>query len=91
MVVVEHRHMRCTLVPILAFVLVAACGKSDAECRDIQQKCEAIANDIRRAASLRGISSQGVCASSDAQIQKDFGQACLAFKNCNDEHADGCE
>lgn len=52
---------------------------------DAQSKADAVANDIRRAASLRGISSQGVCSSSNAQIQSDFGNACKTLRDNNDK------
>jgi tetratricopeptide (TPR) repeat protein len=52
---------------------------------DAQSKADAVANDIRRAASLRGISSQGVCSSSNAQIQRDFGNACKTLRDNNDK------
>lgn len=52
---------------------------------DAQSKADAVASDIRRAASLRGISSQGVCSSSNGQIQKDFGNACKTLRDNNDK------
>ena len=52
---------------------------------DAQSKADAVAADIRRAASLRGISSQGVCSSSNAQIQRDFGNACKTLRDNNDK------
>jgi len=64
----------------LASTIVFAAFKADA-----QSKADAVANDIRRAASLRGISSQGVCSSSNAQIQKDFGNACKTLRDNNDK------
>lgn len=64
----------------LVSAIVFAAFKADA-----QSKADAVANDIRRATSLRGISSQGVCSSSNAQIQKDFGAACKTLKANNDK------
>lgn len=64
----------------LVSAIVFAAFKADA-----QSKADAVANDIRRAASLRGISSQGVCSSSNAQIQKDFGNACKTLRDNNDK------
>lgn len=64
----------------LVSAIVFAAFKADA-----QSKADAVANDIRRASSLRGISSQGVCSSSNAQIQKDFGNACKTLRDNNDK------
>jgi hypothetical protein len=60
--------------------IVSGCGDDPAE---IQKECDAIANDIRRAASLRGMSSDGICTSSNPTIQQDFGKACADLKDCN--------
>ena len=52
---------------------------------DAQSKADTVANDIRRAANQRGISTQGVCSNTDAQIQRDFGQACSTLRDNNDK------
>lgn len=64
----------------LVGAIVFAAFKADA-----QSKADAVANDIRRAAQLRGISPTGVCSSSNAAIQKDFGNACKTLKDNNDK------
>jgi hypothetical protein len=64
----------------LASAIVFAAFKADA-----QSKADAMANEIRRAASQRGLSSQGICSSTNAQIQKDFGTACSTLKDNNDK------
>jgi len=64
----------------LAGAIVFAAFKADA-----QSKADAVASDIRKAAQQRGISSQGVCSSTNAQTQKDFGAACKTLKDNNDK------
>lgn len=64
----------------LVGAIVFAAFKADA-----QSKADAVANDIRRAAELRGIPAQGVCTSTNASIQKDFGNACQTLRDNNDK------
>lgn len=64
----------------LVGAIVFAAFKADA-----QSKADAVANDIRRAAQLRGIPAQGVCSSTNPTIQKDFGSACTTLKDNNDK------
>ena len=52
---------------------------------DAQSKADTVANEIRTAASRRGVTPTGVCSSSDATIQKDFGNACTTLKENNDK------
>lgn len=61
-------------------VILFAAFKADA-----QSKADAVASEIRDAANKRGISSVGVCSSSNAAIQKDFGGACATLKQNNDK------
>ena len=61
-------------------VILFAAFKADA-----QSKADAVASEIRDAASKRGISSVGVCNSSNTTIQKDFGGACNTLKQNNDK------
>lgn len=78
------------MVPVYAGLVVGVGGLVSAIVfaafkADAQSKADAVANDIRRAASLRGISSQGVCSSSNAQVQRDFGAACKTLRDNNDK------
>jgi hypothetical protein len=73
----------------IAVVALCACGKSESECNETRQRCDRISNDIKQAAAARGIAAEGVCTSSEEQVQKDFGRACAEQKACNDE-LDGC-
>ena len=59
-------------------VILFAAFKADA-----QSKADAVASEIRDAANKRGISSSGVCSSTNASVQKDFGSACTTLKNNN--------
>ncbi len=61
-------------------VILFAAFKADA-----QSKADAVASEIRDAANKRGISSIGVCSSTNASIQKDFGGACATLKQNNDK------
>jgi hypothetical protein len=61
-------------------VILFAAFKADA-----QSKADAVASEIRDAANKRGISSVGVCSSTNASIQKDFGGACTTLKQNNDK------
>jgi len=61
-------------------VILFAAFKADA-----QSKADAVASEIRDAANKRGISSVGVCSSTNATIQKDFGGACNTLKQNNDK------
>lgn len=79
-----------TMAPVYAGLVVGVGGLVSAIVfaafkADAQSKADAVANDIRRHASLRGISSQGVCSSSNAQIQRDFGNACKTLRDNNDK------
>ena len=70
---------------LLVTLASSACGPSAEE---KQRECDSIASDIRRDAALRGVSSQGICSSTNQQIQKDFGVRCQQLKECNDEVAE---
>ena len=61
---------------------------TEEDCREIERDCDKIATDIRQAAAQRGVPSAGICSSPNLQIQKDFGSACTALKNCNDKVAE---
>lgn len=61
-------------------VILFAAFKADA-----QSKADAVAGEIRDAANKRGISSVGVCSSTNVTIQKDFGAACNTLKQNNDK------
>ncbi len=61
-------------------VILFAAFKADA-----QSKADAVAQEIRDAANKRGISSLGVCSSTNASIQKDFGGACSTLKQNNNK------
>ena len=61
-------------------VILFAAFKADA-----QSKADAVAGEIRDAANKRGISSVGVCSSTNASIQKDFGGACTTLKQNNNK------
>ena len=52
---------------------------------DSQSKADSVTNSIRDAAAKRGVSSAGVCTSTNATIQKDFGAACQTLKQNNDK------
>jgi hypothetical protein len=60
--------------------IVFAAFKSDS-----QSKADTVAQEIRDAATKRGISTTGVCTSTNASIQKDFGAACSTLKSNNDK------
>ncbi len=62
-------------------VAVAACGGNSST---TQADCDAIAKEIRDAANVRGISSVGVCSTTNAAIQRDLGPACARLKACED-------
>jgi hypothetical protein len=64
----------------LVGVILFAAFKADA-----QSKADAVASEIRDAANKRGISSVGVCTSTNVSIQKDFGGACNTLKTNNDK------
>lgn len=79
-----------TMVPVYAGLAAAGVGLVGAIVfaafkADAQSKADAVANDIRRAAQLRGIPSQGVCSSTNPTIQKDFGSACTTLQDNNDK------
>jgi hypothetical protein len=77
-----------TMAPVYAGLVVGGLGlvgaivfaafKSDA-----QSKADSVANEIRGAAQQRGIPSKGVCTSSSASVQKDFGNACQTLEDNN--------
>ena len=64
---------------VMAPMLLAACSGGS----NSGQDCDAIASEIRDAAAKRGISSVGVCTSTNPAIQKDFASACQSLKDCN--------
>jgi len=61
-------------------VILFAAFKADA-----QSKADSVASEIRDAANKRGISSVGICSSTNASIQKDFGGACNTLRQNNDK------
>jgi len=63
----------------IAGAIIFAVFKADA-----QSSADDVATQIRGAASARGIPSQGVCSSTDPQIQADFGNACTTLRENND-------
>ena len=52
---------------------------------DAQSKADGVAGEIRNAANKRGISSVGVCTSTNPSIQKDFSGACATLKQNNNK------
>lgn len=74
--------MHAFATTLAAAALVCACGSSDEERRDKQKECDAIAEDIRNAARVRGIASQGICNNPSAT---DFAAACARLRKCNQE------
>jgi len=71
------------LSPFLLAVLSIGCSSSGPS--KTQAECDSMADDIRKAAAARGIPADGVCSSANAQIQKDFGQACANLKSCQSD------
>lgn len=76
---------------VLACVTLVACSSGTTSSgADGGGDCNAIADEIRDAAIKRGYDGnkdgmpdgQGVCADTDAQIQKDFATACARVKAC---------
>jgi len=77
------------LVTLVALMVLCACSGTTTS----QADCDKIASDIRTAAIKRGYDGDGdgdgrpdalgVCGSTNAQIQKDFGKACADLKACN--------
>ncbi|MBX3218513.1 MAG: hypothetical protein KF850_41285 [Labilithrix sp.] len=67
---------------MLALILVA-CGGGGGDGRN-EEDCNQIAEDIRKAASARGLPAQGICNNKNPEVQKDFKQACDALRECND-------
>lgn len=65
----------------LILVAVASCSSDDEDRRKQQEKCDSIAGEIRRAASTRGIPTQGACNAGAS----DLAQACEALRKCNEE------
>lgn len=65
----------------MVMVVIAACsgGSSGGH---TQEECDSISEDIRKQATARGISYNGICSRSDPQIQKDFGDACRRLREC---------
>jgi hypothetical protein len=76
----------------LLFVLLLGCSSGsgstslDGGSSGSSSKCDAIADDIRQAATKRGYSGSDVCADTTPAIQKDFASACANLAACK---ADG--
>ncbi len=76
----------------LFFVLLLGCSSGsgssslDGGSSGPSSKCDAIAEDIRQAATKRGYAGADVCADTMPAIQKDFASACANLAACN---ADG--
>lgn len=64
----------------LVGTIVFASAKASA-----QDSADVVAQGIRDGAAKRGLSSQGICSSTDAKIQADFGQACRTLQENNDK------
>lgn len=70
----------------LALLSLLACsGGSGGGPPTTRAECDAISADIREAAAKRSppLNPEGVCNSTDAQVQKDFGDACDKLRDCN--------
>jgi Tfp pilus assembly protein PilF len=48
-----------------------------------QSSADSVANDIRAAAKARNLSPTGICSSTNAQVQKDFANACKTLSDNN--------
>lgn len=73
------RAMTRLLLAVLFFSLVVVLLLGG--CAD-DDKCDRIQADIDTSAGGRGLNGRTVCASNDPQVQKDFGSACNALKEC---------
>jgi hypothetical protein len=62
-------------------LLGMACSSSDEEKEQKQKECDAIAAEIRTAATARGMPTQGACNAGVA----DFATACAKLQECNEE------
>lgn len=79
------------VAPLLFALLVGCSSGSGSSSLDggpsgPSSKCDAIAEDIRQAASKRGYAGADVCADTTPAIQKDFSPACANLAACK---ADG--
>ena len=63
---------------------VAACSSSTSDKTKTQADCDAIATQIRTAATQRSLDPNGVCSSTDPAVKKDFGASCQSLQDCND-------
>ena len=79
------------IAPLL-FLFVVACSSGsgssslDGGSSGPTSKCNAVAEDIRQAATKRGYVGSDVCADTTPAIQKDFANACANLAACK---ADG--
>lgn len=78
--------MKTAFALLSVLSVFSACASED--CDETQTECDKIAADIRQGAALRGIPSQGICSSSNARTQRDFGSACAKLRDCNDRVAE---
>lgn len=52
---------------------------------DSQSKADSVAASIRDAATKRGLSTSGICTSSDPTVKRDFSNACTTLQQNNDK------
>ncbi len=72
--------LRLLALLALGAALLSACASGSG---NSQSDCDKIAAEIRDAANKRGVSSVGICSSTNPAIQKDFASACAQLKACN--------
>lgn len=76
----------------LLFLFVVGCSSGsgssslDGGTSGSSSRCDAVAEDIRQAATKRGYVGSDVCADTTPAIQKDFASACASLAACK---ADG--
>lgn len=63
---------------LVVLLVLAACSDSDEDRAAKQKECDHLEDEIRRAATARGLPTQGAC---NAGIS-DFEQACVSLQRC---------
>lgn len=82
----DFQPMPRTLLRVVVCYLLLTCAfAACAGKAHTQADCDAIADDIRTAAARRNLDTRGICNSTNATIQQDFGKACADLKACQDD------
>jgi hypothetical protein len=77
-----------TMAPVYVGIVVGVAGLAGtitfaAFKANAQSSADSVANDIRAAAKARNLSPTGICSSTNAQVQKDFANACKTLSDNN--------